>query len=46
MNILIAGLGQPEEPVELKPLRRLTAEQALAMKQEAHRSGLGSSLVP
>ncbi len=34
MNILIAGLGQPEEPVELKPLRRLTAEQALAMKQE------------
>lgn len=35
MNILIAGLGQPEEPVELKPLRRLTAEQALAMKQEA-----------
>ena len=35
MNILIAGLGQPEEPAELKPLRRLTAEQALAMKQEA-----------
>ena len=35
MNILIAGLGQPEAPVELKPLRCLTAEQALAMKQEA-----------
>lgn len=35
MNTLIAGLGQPDEPVELKPLRRLTAEQALAMKQEA-----------
>ena len=35
MNILIAGLGQPEEPMELRPLRCLTAEQALAMKQEA-----------
>ena len=35
MNILFTGLGQPKEPVELKPLRRLTAEQALAMKQEA-----------
>jgi putative transposase len=34
MNILIAGLGQPKEPVELKPILCLTAEQALAMKQE------------
>jgi len=34
-NILIAGMGHPAEPVEPKPLLRLTAEQALAMNQEA-----------
>jgi putative transposase len=34
-NILIAGMGYPIEPVEPGPLLHLTAEQALAMKQEA-----------
>jgi putative transposase len=34
-NILIAGMGHPGEPVEPRPLLHLTAEQALAMNQEA-----------
>ena len=34
-NILIGGMGHPREPVEPKPLLRLTAEQALTMNQEA-----------
>jgi len=34
-GILIAGMGHPIEPVEPRPLLRITVEQALAMNQEA-----------
>jgi len=34
-GILIVGMGHPVEPVEPRPLLHLTAEQALAMNQEA-----------
>ncbi len=35
INILITGMGHPDVPVEPRPLLHLTAEQALAMNQEA-----------
>lgn len=41
VNILIAGMGHPDVPVEPWPLLRLTVEQALAMNQEATAFRLG-----